>query len=133
MTNPIYKTPILVTGSLTPTGTQNVNVISPNPLPVTGTLVITEGVVATSVVTRVLSSITSQTLVTMNTARQGLLLYNDSTATQYVKFGPTATNTDFTVILVPKVFYEVAQPIFIGQIDVISSSTNGAIQVTELS
>lgn len=33
MTNPIYKTPILVTGSLTPTGTQDVSIVSPTPLP----------------------------------------------------------------------------------------------------
>lgn len=127
------KTPIRVTGTFTPSGTQDVNIVSPNPLPVTGTLVITEGTVATSVVTRVPSSLSSQVLVAANPLRQGLLLYNDSTASQYVKFGITATNTDFTVLLVPKVFYEVAQPIFVGRIDVISTSTNGAIQVTELS
>lgn len=127
------KTPIRVTGTFTPSGIQDVNVVSPNPLPVTGTLVITEGVVSVSVVTRVSSSTSNQTLVASNPDRQGLLFYNDSTAQQYIKFGATASTTDFTVVLVPKVFYEVAQPIFVGQIDVISSSTNGAIQVTELS
>lgn len=127
------QTPIRVTGTFTPSGTQNVNVVSPNPLPVTGTLVITEGVVSVSVVTRVASSLSNQILVAANPLRQGLLLYNDSTAYQYVKLGLVASTIDFTVRLVPHVFYEVAQPIFVGQIDVISSSTNGAIQVTELS
>lgn len=126
-------TPIRVTGTFTPSGTQDVNIVSPNPLPVTGTLVITEGTVATSVVTRVPSSTSSQVLVPANPLRQGLLLFNDSTASQYVKLGSVASMTDFTVRLVPQVFYEVAQPIYVGQIDVISSSTNGAIQVTELS
>lgn len=30
-----FRSPILVTGSLTPTGTQDVRLVSPNPLPVT--------------------------------------------------------------------------------------------------
>lgn len=127
------KTPIRVTGTFTPSGTQDVNVVSPNPLPVTGTLVITEGVVSVSVVTRVASAVTSQLLVAANPLRKGLLFYNDGTAMQYIKLGLVASGLDFTVRLTPQMFYEVAQPLYVGQIDVISSSTNGAIQVTELS
>jgi len=127
-----FKTPLPVTGTFIPSGTQDVNIVSPSPVPVTGTLVITT-TVTNSVVSRVPSSLTSVTLVAANPLRKGLLFYNDSTATQYVKMGVTASTTDFTVKLVPQVFYEVAQPIFVGQIDVISSSTNGAIQVTEFS
>lgn len=121
------KTPIRVTGSLTPTGTQDVEIVSPIPLPVS------EAGATTSIVTRVASSASSHTLVAANASRKGLLFYNDSTAYQYLKLGTVASLTDFTVRLVPQVFYEVASPIYVGQIDVISSSTNGAIQVTELS
>lgn len=87
----------------------------------------------TSVITRVNSSVTSQTLLSANTSRKGLLFYNDSNAQQFIKFGATASTTDFTVRLTGQSFYEVQTPVYGGQIDVISSSTNGAIQVTELS
>lgn len=127
-----FKSPILVTGTFTPSGTQDVNVVSPNPLPVTGTLVIVT-TVTSSVVTRVPSATSSHLLVAANPLRKGLLFYNDSNALQYIKLGTTASTSDFTVILTSKMFYEVAQPIYVGQIDVISSTTNGAIQVTELS
>lgn len=123
-------TPIPVSATFTPSGTQDVNVVSPNPLPVSGTFTVTQ-TVAFSNVSRVISSITNQILVAANPLRKGLLFYNDSTSYQYVKMGILASSIDFTVRLVPQVFYEVAQPIFIGQIDVISSSTSGAIQVTE--
>lgn len=120
------KTPIRVTGTFTPSGTQDVQIVSPIPLEV----IIKS---ATSVVTRVNSSTSSIVLIAANANREGLLLYNDSSATQYIKFGTTASLTDFTVKLTPRMFYEVASPIYVGRIDVISSSTNGAIQVTELS
>lgn len=123
------KTPIRVTGTFTPSGTQDVNIVSPIPVPVDLTI----DVATTSTVTRVSSSLTNVVLVAANSNRKGLMLYNDSTADQYVKFGITATTTDFTVILTRKAFYEMSFPLYVGQIDVISSSTNGAIQVTELS
>ena len=119
------KTPIRVTGTFTPSGTQDVNIISPIPLEV-----IVKA--ATSTVTRVSSSTTSIVLVAANASREGLLLYNDSSATQTIKFGTTATATDFSIRLTPRATYEMGNPIYVGQIDVISSSTNGAIQVTEL-
>lgn len=121
------KTPIRVTGSFTPVGTQDVNIVSPIPLEI----VIQAAV--SSVVTRVPSSITNTMLVAANPVRLGLLFYNDSNATQYIKLGTTASTTDFTVVMTPRAFYEVQAPIYLGQIDVISSSSNGAIQVTELS
>lgn len=127
--NNTYKTPLLVTGNLTPTGTQDVNIISPIPVPVTSST----DTATTSTTSRVNSSTSSHLLVAANPNRKGLLFYNDSAAYQYVKFGINAGLTDFAVRLVPQVFYEVAAPIYVGQIDVISSNTNGAIQVTELS
>lgn len=123
------KTPIRVTGTFTPSGTQDVNIVSPIPVPVDLTI----DVATTSTVTRVASSVTSIVLVAANANRKGLMLYNDGSATQYVKFGTTATTTDFTVVLTRKAFYEMSFPLYVGRIDVISSSTDGAIQVTELS
>ncbi len=120
-----FKSPILVTGTFTPVGTQDVNIISPLPLGVAQTAL------ASSIV-RVPSSLSNVTLIVANSARKGLLIYNDSTAFQYVKLGILASTIDFTVRLTPHMLYEVAAPVHTGQVDVISSSTNGAIQVTEL-
>lgn len=119
-----FKSPIVVTGTLTPSGTQDVNVVSPIPLRTMHTA-------ASSAITRVPSSVTNVTLLSTNAFRKGLLLFNDSDAIQYVKLGAVATTTDFTVRLTPRMFYEV-QPVYTGQVDVISSSAVGAIQVTEL-
>lgn len=52
---PQFKTPILVTGTFTPSGTQDVNIVGPNPLPVdiapiTGTWKYYAGVVGTVIV-----------------------------------------------------------------------------------
>ena len=119
-----FKSPILVTGTLTPSGTQDVNIVSPIP-------VRTMHTAASSAITRIPSSITNVTLLSTNAFRKGLLIYNDSSAYQYVKLGVGASTTDFTVRLTPRMFYEV-QPVWTGQVDVISSSAVGAIQVTEL-
>lgn len=115
-----FKSPVLIA----PSGIQNVNIISPIPLRTMHTA-------ASSVITRISSSLTNVTLLAANVFRKGLLIYNDSTAFQFIKLGITATTTDFTVRLTPHMFYEI-QPIYTGQVDVISSSTDGAIQVTEL-
>lgn len=121
------KTPIRVLGTFTPSGTQDVEIVAPLPVPVEIEIAVNSNV------TRISSSITNIILVAANSNRLGLYLYNDSTATQYVKFGATATTTDFSIRLTPRMTYEMPIPIYVGQIDVISSSTNGAIQVTELS
>lgn len=121
------KTPIRVIGTFTPSGTQDVQIVAPIPVPVE------IEISATSTVTRVNSSTSSIQLVAANPNRIALYLYNDSTATQYVKIGTTASLTDFSIRLTPHMTYEMPIPIYVGQIDVISSSNNGAIQVTELS
>lgn len=125
---PTYLTPVLVTGTVTtiPSGTQDVNIVSPDPLP------IINASVAISTITRVNSAVTSHLLVAANLSRKGLLLYNDGTAQQFVKFGTISSGVDFTVRLTSQGYFEMPYPIYTGQIDVISSSVNGAIQVTEL-
>ena len=121
------KTPIRVLGTFTPSGTQDVQIVAPIPVPVEIEIAVNSNVI------RVNSSTSNITLVAANSDRIALYLYNDSTATQYIKFGTTASLTDFSVRLTPHMSYEMPLPIYVGQIDVISSSTNGAIQVTELS
>jgi hypothetical protein len=129
-----------------PTEIADVTIVNTDPIVISGTVTANQGTspwvvtgtvspvtAATSVVTRVPSSLTNQTLAVANSLRKGLTFYNHSTADQYIKFGTTATTTDFTVIMTPRSFYEVLTPVFVGQIDFLSSSTNGAVQVTELS
>lgn len=82
-------------------------------------------------VTRVASSATSVTLKALNSGRRTLAIYNESTAVLYVKFGTTASATDYTVQLASGGYYESPQPCFRGRVDGIWSAANGAAQVTE--
>ena len=86
---------------------------------------------STAVVTSVASSATSVTLKAANTSRLGLSIYNNSTSTLYVKFGTTASATDFTIEMAPEDFYE-AYVRYTGRIDGVWASANGAALVTEL-
>jgi len=152
-----FKSPILVTGTFTPGGTQDVNIISTITLPVSGTFfqalqpvsvaslplpsgAATEATLSsrlasqgtTSAITRVASSTSSQQLIAANANRKMLALYNDSSGQQYIKWGTTASQTDFTVRMSSQSYYELPIPCYTGRLDVISQNNNGGIQVTEL-
>ncbi|WP_430378414.1 hypothetical protein [Streptomyces sp. B1-3] len=58
------------------------------------------------------------------------VIWNDSTATLYVKFGATASTTSFTVKLAPGAYYEFPQPLYVGQVDGIWDSANGFARLT---
>jgi hypothetical protein len=81
---------------------------------------------------RVASSVTTVTVAAAFTARTGLLLYNDSTANCFVKFGAAASSTDFVIKLSASSYYEMPQPIFNGLVTAVWDAANGALQVTEL-
>jgi hypothetical protein len=128
-----------------PTEIADVTVVNLNPIPISGTVTANQGTspwvvtgtvtppsVSTSTVTRVASGISSHLLVAANINRKGLMFYNDGSAQQFIKFGATASTTDFSIRMTAQSYLEVPLPIYTGQIDVISSTTNGAIQVTEL-
>lgn len=102
-----------------------VDVSATNPLPVQP---VGPG---TTAVTQVASSATSITLQAANTARRGLSIFNDSTATLYVKFGTTASATSYTVQVPAGGYYETPQPTYTGRIDGIWASANGNAYVTE--
>lgn len=78
------------------------------------------------------SSASNQTMRTANSDRKGLIIFNDSTAILYVKFGATASASDFTFRLTPQGVYEMRAPIYTGIIDVIHASANGFVRNTEL-
>jgi len=93
------------------------------------------GVTASSaVITRVAASATSVTLKASNSARKGIILYNDSNGICCVKYGSTAGTSDFTVKVFPDGHHFIDGPIYSGVIDAIWTSAGvvGAMQVTEL-
>lgn len=83
-------------------------------------------------VTNVAASAASVTLVASNANRRGLLVFNDSTANLYLKYGATASATSFTVPLGPGGLFEMPEPIYSGIVDGIWSAANGAARITEL-
>lgn len=98
-----------------------------------GAMLVNDGRPATATLTNVGSSATNVTLKASNTARLGLMLYNDSTSSCYVKFGATASSTSFTVFMGPTAYYELPSPCYSGIVDGIWVSANGNMRVTELS
>lgn len=86
---------------------------------------------ATATVTSVAGSASSVTLLASNTSRQGATIFNDSTATLYVKLGATASTTSFTVKMATDDYFEVPFS-YTGVIDGIWSSATGNARITEL-
>ena len=86
----------------------------------------------TATLANVSSSATNVTLLAANTARKGAYFYNDSTQILYLKLGATATTSSYTVEMGPEDFYELPNPIYVGIIDGIWASANGALRVTEI-
>lgn len=105
------------------------DITAAKPLPVTGDVDI--AVLAAAAPTRVASSATVVTLKAANASRRSLSIYNESTAVLYVKFGSTATATDYTVQIAAGGYYEMPTPAYTGIVTGIWASANGAAQVTE--
>lgn len=85
----------------------------------------------TGAVTSVSDAATNQTLLSSNASRKGFRLYNDSTATAYVKYGTTATSSDFTSLMLPGAYLE--EDNYAGRVDCIwASDQSGAMRITEL-
>lgn len=87
--------------------------------------------VDTSNITSVTSSASNVTLLASNPNRKGASIFNDSSQVLYVKFGTTASSTSFTVRLTNNDYYEIPFG-YVGQVDGIWASANGAARVTEL-
>lgn len=76
---------------------------------------------------------TSATLLASNASRKGFAVFNESTSYLYVKFGTTATATDYTVRIDPYGYFEhMGVGIYTGRVDGIwSADASGAARVTE--
>jgi hypothetical protein len=59
-------------------------------------------------------------------------VFNDSTADLYVKFGATASATDFTVKIPAGGYYEVPAPVYDGLITGIWTSATGSARLTQV-
>jgi hypothetical protein len=84
----------------------------------------------TAVVTSVNDTASSTTLKAANTAAHERIIQNDSPSTLYVKFGTTASTTDYTVKLGQD---DILITQYTGRIDGIwSADASGAAKITEL-
>jgi hypothetical protein len=97
---------------------------------VVGKFLVGDNISATT--TRVNANTSSVTIAPANPFRKGLILWNDSTATALIKFGPGASSTDFTWKVGSQSGFELPEPAFNQEISAIWDSVNGAMQVTEL-
>lgn len=86
---------------------------------------------ATGTQTSVASSATSVQLLAANTARIGVIIFNDSTQVCFVKFGTTASATSFAYRLTANSTLEVPYG-YTGRIDAIWASANGNARITEM-
>jgi hypothetical protein len=83
-------------------------------------------------VTNVAALATNQTLIVSNASRRGVSVYNDSTATLYLKLGSTlSSSTSFTVKMAPDSYYEVPFS-YTGTINGTWSAAIGSARVTEV-
>ena len=87
----------------------------------------------TATLSNVPGSASSVTLLALNTARLSAVIYNDSTAILYVKFGSTASTTSYTYQLQANMTLELMQiPMYTGIITGIWASATGSARVTEI-
>lgn len=99
----------------------------------TGAPLVVASTAGTGTETNVASSASNGTLLASNAARKGFVIFNDSTATLYAKFGATASLTSFTYKVGPGATLESPAVVYTGQIDGIWDAANGNARITELS
>ena len=87
---------------------------------------------ATSTVTSVADTASSTTLLSSNASRKGFRITNTSSAVLYVKYGTTASATDFTARLPQYAYLE--ENLYDGRVDGIWASDpgDGAALITSL-
>ena len=81
---------------------------------------------------QVASSASTVTLFSANPDVVGRLIFNDSTAALFVKFGLAASTSDFTVKILAGGYYEFTYPPYSGVVTGIWASANGNSYCTEL-
>lgn len=84
-----------------------------------------------AVVTSIVSTVGTVVLAVAQAKRVSLSVYNASTNPLFLKMGSGAKTTDFTLMMVASGYYEVARPIYNGQITGVWATANGNAYVTE--
>lgn len=96
----------------------------------TGTQRVAQATGATATLANVSGSASSVTLLAANTGRLKAIIFNDSASVLYVKFGTTASATDYTYKLLAGQTLEETR--YNGRMDGIWVSATGAARVTEV-
>jgi hypothetical protein len=78
----------------------------------------------------VASSASSVNIFAAATTGLARLVFNDSTAVLYLKFGATASASSYTVQIAAGGYYEFPQPLYLGNVDGIWASANGNARLT---
>jgi hypothetical protein len=86
---------------------------------------------STGSVTSTAASITSVTLLAANAARLAAAVYNDSSATLYLKMGANASTSSFSIKVAGGGYFELQG--YTGIVDGIWDTANGSARVTEIS
>ena len=60
------------------------------------------------------------------------IVVNDSTATLYLKYGPSASSTDYTAPIQAGAYWEAPAPVYDGLITGIWSAANGSARCTQV-
>lgn len=94
---------------------------------------VTSVISTTAAITSITSSTSTQTVLAVNAARKGFIVFNDSTANCFIAFAATASSSAFTLFLNPNMSYQNEAIIYTGVISAIWSAANGFLRVTELS
>lgn len=84
----------------------------------------------TATLANVTSSNTSVSLWADVASANGRIVFNDSSAILYLKFGATASTTSYTVQVAAGASYEFSKPVYSGAVDGIWASQNGAARLT---
>jgi hypothetical protein len=85
-----------------------------------------------SVVTKVDASLTSVNLLVANDDRKMVTIYNNSTASLFIKYGTTASASSFSLKIGAGDYLEFPYPCYIGQIDGFWDALNGNAMITEI-
>lgn len=87
---------------------------------------------SSSSITSVSSSASNITLLTSTATRKMATVYNDSSATLYLKFGATSSTSSYTLQIPASGYFEFPLPVYTGVVDGIWASANGNARITEL-
>jgi hypothetical protein len=87
---------------------------------------------SSAAVSSLTASVTSQLLLATNSSRLSCIVFNDSSANLYLKFGSVASLSSFTYKVLPGGTLEIPRPSYSGRIDVIWDAASGNARITEV-